>query len=63
MCSGALHVLSQTIESLKMAGGIKLAVVEVDPKVLTGLQVTGLIGKIEVFGTVEAATAKLLKGQ
>lgn len=61
--SSALHVISQTLESLKMAGGVKLVFVEVAPKVLTGLQVTGLMEKVEVYDTVLSATTKLLKEQ
>ncbi len=63
--SSALHILHQVLDALKIAGGIRLACVRVNAKVLRALEVSKLThetgGQILVFDTVEAAVTHLIK--
>ena len=63
--SSALHLLHQVVDALKIAGGVRLAVVQVNAKVLNGLHLSKLTqqsgGPILVFDTVEDATTHFAK--
>ena len=66
--SSALHVLDSVLDALKIAGGIRLAMVQVNPQVLKALTVCKLVapgggGKILVFDSVQAAATHYLKEQ
>ena len=63
--SSALHLLHQVVDALRIAGGVRLAVVHVNAKVLSGLSLSKLTtqsgGPILVFDTVEDATTHFAK--
>ena len=63
--SSALHLLHQVVDALKIAGGVRLAVVQVNAKVLSGLDLSNLTqqtgGPILVFDTVEDAATHFAK--
>lgn len=66
--SSALHVLVSVLDALKTAGGIRLAMVQVNPQVLKSLTVAKLVdvaggGRVLVFSSVEAAATHFLKEQ